>query len=108
MLEKLAACLLAAALPLSVGAAPEAYTIDPYHTFPHFELDHMGYMWIRGRFDKTTGAFTIDTAAKTGTVQLTIETATVTTGDNVRGERARSRDDTCVRPTSSTSRSFLP
>jgi polyisoprenoid-binding protein YceI len=93
MPKKLAACLLAAALPLSVGAAPEAYTIDPYHTFPHFELDHMGYMWIRGRFDKTTGAFTIDPAARTGTVELTIQTATVTTGDNVRGERSRSRDE---------------
>jgi polyisoprenoid-binding protein YceI len=93
MSNKLAACLLAAALPLSVGAAPESYTIDPYHTFPHFEVNHMGYMWIRGRFDKTTGKFTIDTAAQTGTVELSIPTATVTTGDIERGERARSRDE---------------
>jgi len=93
MSKKLAACLFVAALPLSVGAAPESYTIDPYHTFPHFEVNHMGYMWIRGRFDKTTGKFTIDTAAQTGTVELSTPTATVTTGDIERGDRPRSRDE---------------
>lgn len=93
MSKKLAACLVAALLPLSASAAPESYTIDPFHSFPHFEVSHMGYMWIRGRFDKTTGKFTIDTAAQTGTVELSIPTATVTTGDIERGERARSRDE---------------
>lgn len=91
--RKLAAFLIAAALPFAVGAGPEAYTIDPYHTFPHFEVDHMGFMWLRGRFDKTTGKFSIDTAARTGTVELAIEAATVTTGDNVRADRPRSRDE---------------
>jgi polyisoprenoid-binding protein YceI len=93
MSKKLAACLLAAALPLSAGAAPEAYTIDPYHSFPYFEADHFGFAWIRGRFDRMAGKFTIDTAARTGAVELTIQTTSVTTGDNERGERPRSRDE---------------
>jgi polyisoprenoid-binding protein YceI len=93
MLKRLAACLAAAALPLSAGAAPESYTLDPYHSFPYFEADHFGFTSIRGRFDKTTGKFTIDTAARTGTVELTIQTGTITTGDNERGDRARSRDE---------------
>jgi polyisoprenoid-binding protein YceI len=93
MSKKLAACLVAAALPLCAGAAPESYTLDPYHSFPHFEADHFGFTSIRGRFDRMTGKFTIDTAAKAGTAELTIQTATITTGDNVRGDRPRSRDE---------------
>ena len=93
MFRKLGACLVAAALPLAAGAAPEAYTVDPYHSFPYFEADHYGFTWIRGRFDKMAGKFTIDAAAKTGTVELSIQTATVTTGDNERGDRMRTRDE---------------
>lgn len=93
MWKKLAASVFAALLPLSAGAAPEVYTVDPFHSFPYFEADHFGFSWVRGRFDKMAGKFTIDTAARTGAVELTIQTATVTTGDNVRGERPRSRDE---------------
>ena len=93
MRNTLGACLIVAALPLSAGAAPEAYTIDPYHSFPYFEADHYGFAWIRGRFDKMAGKFTIDPAAKAGMVELSIQTATVTTGDNERGDRPRSRDE---------------
>ena len=87
------AAWLAVALPLSAAAAPENYVIDPYHTYPHFEVEHVGMSWMRGRFDKTTGKFTIDSAAKTGTVELVVPTATISTGDNERGERARARDE---------------
>ena len=90
---RLAACLVAAALPLSAAAAPENYVIDPYHTYPYFEVEHVGMSWMRGRFEKTTGRFTLDAAAKTGTVELTVPTATIATGDNERGERARARDE---------------
>jgi polyisoprenoid-binding protein YceI len=93
MSKRLAACLVAAALPLSAGAAPESYTVDPFHSFPYFEADHYGFTWIRGRFDKMAGKFTIDPAAKAGTVELSIQTATITTGDNERGDRPRSRDE---------------
>ena len=93
MFKKLGACLAAAALPLSAGAAPEAYTVDPYHSFPYFEADHYGFTWIRGRFDRMAGKFTIDPAARTGTVELSIQTATVTTGDTERGDRTRTRDE---------------
>ena len=93
MWKKLAAAAIAAALPLASHAAPEAYTVDPYHSFPYFEADHYGFTWIRGRFDRMVGRFTIDPAAKTGTVDLSIQTATITTGDNDRGDRPRSRDE---------------
>ena len=82
-----------AALPLAAVAAPESFTIDPYHTFPYVDVMHLNTTLIRGRFDKTTGKMTLDTAAKTGTVEIAVETASVNTGDNERGPRPRSRDE---------------
>ena len=47
----------------------------------------------RGRFDRTSGKFTLDRAAKSGSVELNIETASVSTGDNVKGSRPRTLDE---------------
>jgi len=81
------------ALPFAAIAAPENYTLDPYHTFPQFEVDHLGVSTMRGGFTKSSGKFTIDHAAKTGSVELTVETASITTGDGDRGARPRTRDE---------------
>ncbi|MGI8895678.1 MAG: YceI family protein [Casimicrobiaceae bacterium] len=94
MSKKLAMALVAAALPLSVSAAPENYTIDPFHSFVHFEVDRVGGLSrLRGRFDKTAGKFTLDQAAKTGSLDVTVQTTSVNTGDNDKGSRPRSRDE---------------
>jgi polyisoprenoid-binding protein YceI len=90
---KLSAGLVAAALPLAAAAAPESFTVDPYHSFPYFEVLHLNTTVIRGRFDKTSGKIALDTAAKSGTVELKVETASLTTGDNDKGARPRSRDE---------------
>jgi polyisoprenoid-binding protein YceI len=81
------------ALPLTVGAAPESFTIDPYHTFPYADVMHVGTSLIRTRFDKTTGKMTLDTAARTGSVELAIESASLTSGDGDKGPRPRARDE---------------
>jgi polyisoprenoid-binding protein YceI len=62
----------------SASAAPTTYNVDPDHTHPSFEVDHFGGLstW-RGTFKKTSGTVLIDTAAKTGTVDVVIDTATV-------------------------------
>jgi len=88
-MSKLAVAIVAAALPFGALAAPESYTMDPYHTYPNFEVDHLGYSKMRGRFDKSAGKFTIDTAAKTGSLDLTVQTASISTGDNDKGTRPR-------------------
>ena len=85
--------LMFAALPVAALAAPETYTIDPYHTFPNFSLDHLGIATIYGKFSKTAGKVTIDRAAKSGSMELAIDTASVDTGDQDKGTRARSRDE---------------
>jgi len=90
---RLAAGIAAALLPLPALAAPESYTVDPIHTFPHFAIGHFGMSLIYGRFDKTSGRMTVDIAAKTGSVEITIEAASINTADNERGGRPRSRDE---------------
>ena len=59
-------------------AAPITYTIDPDHTHPSIETDHFGGVSVwRGIFKKTTGKVILDTAAKTGTVNVTVDAASI-------------------------------
>jgi len=90
---KLAATTLALALPLAAGAEPVTYEIDPDHTFPHFMVQHLGVSWMHGRFNKTSGKLVLDRAAKTGSVEVTIETASVDTGTHELRGRTRTRDE---------------
>ncbi|HWX12528.1 MAG TPA: YceI family protein [Trinickia sp.] len=78
-------CIAAAVLvaSLSSGAfAADTYQLDPNHTYPSFEADHFGGLSIwRGKFTKSTGTVTLDTEAKTGTVDVTIDPSSVDTGN---------------------------
>jgi len=66
-------------LPTGVFAA-ENYTVDNKHTFPSFEVNHMGLSTYRGRFNVTSGKITFDRAAKTASVEIEIDAASVSTG----------------------------
>ena len=92
-MSKTLAVLCLAALPLAAVAAPDSYTIDPIHSHVGFALDHLGISMIHGRFDKFSGKFTVDRAAKTGSIDLAVEAASVDTNDSERGTRARTRDE---------------
>lgn len=64
-------------------AETETYQLDPTHTYPSFEADHFGGVSIwRGKFKKSSGSFTIDRAAKTGTVNATIDMTSGDTGND--------------------------
>lgn len=80
-MSHLMTALLACLAPLSVLAAPQTYAIDPVHSFPNFTINHLGMTTIHGRFDKMSGKIVLDTAARTGTIDVKIETASVNTGD---------------------------
>ncbi|TSA10362.1 MAG: polyisoprenoid-binding protein [Betaproteobacteria bacterium] len=88
-----AIALLAVTLPLGALAAPETYAIDPIHSYPHWEVNHFGVSNWRGRFEKTAGKFTLDRVAKTASVEITVQTASVSSGDSDKGSRARSLDE---------------
>ena len=87
------AAIGALALPTLALAAPESFTLDPTHTYPNFTVEHWGLSLMHGRFDKSSGKFSFDRAAKTGSTEINIETASLTTGDSVKGNRPQSRDD---------------
>ncbi|MCA8047203.1 YceI family protein [Burkholderia arboris] len=72
---------LAASLSFSAFAAASTYQLDPSHTYPSFEADHMGGLSVwRGKFDNSGGTVTLDRAAKTGTVDVTTDIASIHTG----------------------------
>jgi polyisoprenoid-binding protein YceI len=69
------------ALATVAAAAPITYDIDPEHTHPSFEADHFGGMSVwRGMFNKTSGKVVLDREAKSGTVDVSIETASINVG----------------------------
>lgn len=74
------------------GAEPVPYAIDPAHTFANFEIGHMGTSTLRGRFDKKEGTVQIDRAAKTGKVDLTIDTTSLSTGTPPFDTHLKSKD----------------
>jgi polyisoprenoid-binding protein YceI len=85
---------LGLALPMGVAvAAPVTYDVDPEHTFPSFEADHMGGLstW-RGKFTKTGGSVTLDRAAKTGSVDITVDAASVDFGHAELNQHAKAAD----------------
>ncbi len=75
--------LIAATSLIAAGAAQagaSTYSVDPTHTNAVFEISHFATSTNRGRFDKKEGTVTLDKAAKTGTVEITIDTASINTG----------------------------
>ena len=72
-----------AMLTLAAGsalAAPVTYTVDSSHTFPRFSYSHLGFSTQLSTFSKTTGTVVFDAQAKTGAVDIVIDTTTVNTG----------------------------
>ena len=72
--------LLAAGVASTSALAADTYTVDPNHTYPSFEADHMGISVWRGKFTKTSGTITLDRAAKTGTIDITIDASSIDFG----------------------------
>ena len=56
------AALAFAAVSGTSFAVPETYDIDPTHTLPRFEYNHMGFTTQQSRFDKISGQITLDQA----------------------------------------------
>jgi polyisoprenoid-binding protein YceI len=88
MKKVLFAALAAAAAP---ALAAESYSVDARHTFPGFEVNHLGFSTQRGRFNKTSGKIILDRQAKSGSVDIVIDAASVDTGldkleEHLRGE----------------------
>ncbi len=79
-------------IALPAAAAPESFTIDARHTFPVFEVNHLGFSLQRGRFNQTTGKIAIDREAGTGSIEVTIQAASIDMGIAKWDEAMRGED----------------
>lgn len=86
---------VAAAATLLAGvsqAQAATYAIEPTHTFATFEISHFGTSTNRGRFDKKEGTVQFDRAAKTGKVEIVIDTTSINTGTAAFNKHLQSPD----------------
>lgn len=72
------AALVAAAACTTARAEPVTYAIDPNHTDVVWETVHLGTSSLRGQFRAREGSVTLDRAAKTGKVDVTIDLQSLT------------------------------
>ena len=56
------AAALAASFAVAGTAAAETFKVDPAHSFVTFEISHLGFSTLQGRFNKMEGQFTYDAA----------------------------------------------
>lgn len=88
--------LLAAALlslpALNAQAVESSYEIEPTHTFPNFEINHLGFSTFRGRFEQTSGVVRYDPERKTLAVEAVIKVDSVDTGVAKLDEHLRKDD----------------
>ena len=83
--------LLLSALVTTAVAAPVTYKVDADHTAPSFEADHLGGMSVwRGKFNSTSGTIVVDKEAKSGTVDISIDAASIDTGKDKLNEHLKS------------------
>lgn len=82
----------AATLSASIAlATPVRYTIDPNHTYPSFQADHLGGLsnW-RGKFNRSSGFVVLDRQAGSGTLEVTVDTSSLDFGHDKMNEHAKS------------------
>lgn len=88
-----AAALLSGLVCGTAQAAPVRYQMDPAHTYPSFEADHMGGVSVwRGKFNHTQGTLLLDRAAQSGSVEVSVAIDSVDFGLDVMNEKATSAE----------------
>jgi polyisoprenoid-binding protein YceI len=90
-MKRLALVTISSLIATGALAAPVTYNIDPSHTYPSFEADHFGGLSVwRGKFTATSGKIVYDKAAKSGSVDITVDANSVDFGMPKLNEHAKS------------------
>lgn len=79
-MKKLLVALLGSLFMVSAFAVVDVYERDPDHTFAWFEFNHLGYSTQRDRFDKVDATITLDLDNQVGSVEVSIDVQSVSTG----------------------------
>jgi polyisoprenoid-binding protein YceI len=90
--QTLAGTSLALAAAMPAWAAAENFDLDAQHTYPSFEIMHLGFSEMRGSFFSTSGSMVYDQEKRIGSVAVTIDAASIATGFAKRDEHLRSKD----------------
>jgi len=70
----------ASLIALASSANATEYKVDPDHTYPSFVADHMGLDHWRGKFNTSSGTIALDRKKGEGTVDLSIDAASIDYG----------------------------
>ena len=73
-------------------AEEKTYTVDSNHTYPSFEADHGTGSYWRGKFNSSSGTITMDQAAQSGMVNITIDMDSIDFGHDGLNTHAKSAD----------------
>lgn len=89
----IASVIAAVVAPAAAPAiAADVYGFDAAHTRPSFLVNHLGFSTQHGRFGKAGGHIVLDMAAKMGSVELTIDTASIDMGTDKWNQHMKSDD----------------
>jgi polyisoprenoid-binding protein YceI len=88
----LATLTLSTAITGPAFAAPVTYGVEANHTFPRFSYTHLGFTTQQSRFDKTTGTVVYDKEGRTGSVDIAIDTRSVSTGSALFNQHIQAED----------------
>jgi polyisoprenoid-binding protein YceI len=92
-MNRLIVASIAVLASAGVLAAPVTYVLDPKHTYPSFEADHMGGLSIwRGKFTSNSGKVVYDKAAKSGSIEVMVDIASIDFGMEKMNAHARSAE----------------
>jgi polyisoprenoid-binding protein YceI len=90
--------VIGAALALSLSSSvfsAETYQIDKkgMHAFIEFKIKHLGYSWLKGRFNDFDGTITYDEKSPSASaVNVTIKTSSVDSNHAERDQHLRGKD----------------
>lgn len=81
-----------AALPAGGPVRGATYVVDPTHTFVMYEVGHYGTTTNRGRFSTKDGSVRVDASGSSGTVDITMDIATINSGVDALNRHLQSKD----------------
>lgn len=90
LVRRLLPCVLL--LSFAASAASVRYTLDPDHTYPSFEADHMGISTWRGKLNHSQGWVELDKAGGNGTLEVSVALDSIDFGQEPLNAWARGKD----------------
>lgn len=85
--------LLGGACLIPVNSMAAEYAIDTTHSFVEFKIQHLGYSWLYGRFNKLDGTMQYDPEnPANNAIEITIDTGSIDSNHAERDKHLRGDD----------------